>query len=212
VFFLLPGASAPGPGSFALRARGAEIKNLTTEARRRGELPNARTKNVNIYEIYVDIILTFLYKYFMADETAMKMYESARERLKELLRQETEIKDQISHWGPIVEQLARLTGEPVDSDIASRINELKQDEASAQGAGQEMGLTEAIRWVFRQPLLLPLTPTQVRDRMAEMGYDLGKYKHVMPPIHNTLKRMKEAGEIKEVDGIGGIGRAYVSAK
>jgi len=148
----------------------------------------------------------------MADETAMNMYESARDRLKELLRQEIEVKDQISHWGPIVERLASLTGETIDPDIASRINELKQDEASAQGAGQEMGLTEAIRWIFRQPLLLPLTPTQVRDRMAEMGYDLGKYKHVMPPIHNTLKRMKEAGEIREVEGIGGIGRAYESAK
>jgi hypothetical protein len=148
----------------------------------------------------------------MADETATKMYESAKERLKELLRQEIEIKDQISHWGPIVEQLARLTGETVGPDIASRINELRQDQASATEAGQEMGLTEAIRWVFRQPLLLPLTPTQVRDRMAEMGYDLGKYKHVMPPIHNTLKRMKEAGEINEVEGIGGIGRAYTSAR
>jgi hypothetical protein len=161
---------------------------------------------------YVDINLTILYKYCMADETALKMYESARDRLKELLRQETEVKEQISHWGPIVEQLARLTGETVDPDIASKINELKQNEASAQGAGQEMGLTEAIRWVFRQPLLLPLTPTQVRDRMAEMGYDLEKYKHVMPPIHNTLKRMKEAGEIREVEGVGGIGRAYESAK
>jgi hypothetical protein len=148
----------------------------------------------------------------MADETALKMYESARERLKELLRQEIEIKEQISHWGPIVEQLGRLAGETIDSDIASRINELKHDQASASEAGQEMGLTEAIRWVFRQPLLLPLTPTQVRDRMAEMGYDLGKYKHVMPPIHNTLKRMKEAGEIREVDGIGGIGRAYETTK
>src|ERR1041385_1774097 len=103
----------------------------------------------------------------MPDETATKMYESARDRLRELLRQETEVKEQISHWGPIVEQLARLTGETVDTDIASRINELKQDEASAQAAGQEMGLTEAIRWVFRQPLLLPLTPTQVRDRRSE---------------------------------------------
>ena len=148
----------------------------------------------------------------MPDETAIKMYESARERLKELLRQEAEIKDQVTHWGPIVEQLARLTGETVDLDIASRINQLKQDEASAQETGEEMGLTEAIRWVFRQPLLAPLTPTQVRDRMAEMGYDLGKYKHVMPPIHNTLKRMKEAGEIKEVEGLGGIGRAFESAK
>jgi len=151
-----------------------------------------------------------MYKYDMADETAMKMYESARDRLKELLRQETEVEEQISHWGPIVEQLARLTGETIDPDISSRINELKNN--SVQGAGQEMGLTEAIRWVFRQPLLVPLTPTQVRDRMAEMGYDLGKYKHVMPPIHNTLKRMKEAGEIREVEGVGGIGRAYVSAK
>jgi hypothetical protein len=148
----------------------------------------------------------------MADETASKMYESARDRLRDLLRQETEIKDQITHWGPIVEQLARLTGEPVDPDIASRINELKQAEAGEAGAGQEMGLTEAIRWVFRQPLILPLTPTQVRDRMAEMGYDLSKYKHEMPPIHNTLKRMKEAGEIREVEGLGGIGRAYTSAK
>jgi len=153
-----------------------------------------------------------LYRYIMPDETAMKMYESARERLKELLRQEIEIKEQISHWGPIVEQLARLTGETLDPDIVNRINELNQSEASTQGVGEEMGLTEAIRWVFRQPLLLPLTPTQVRDRMAEMGYDLDKYKHVMPPIHNTLKRMKEAGEIREVEGVGGIGRAFVSAR
>src|SRR5258707_15153402 len=91
----------------------------------------------------------------MADETASKMYESARDRLRELLRQENEIKEQISHWGPIVEQLARLSGETVDQDIASRINELKQNETGAQGAGHEMGLTEAIRWVVRQPLLLP---------------------------------------------------------
>jgi hypothetical protein len=148
----------------------------------------------------------------MPDETATKMYESARDRLKKLMRQEIEVKEQISHWAPVVEQLARLTGETLEFDIASRINELKQGQASASEAGQEMGLTEAIRWVFRQPLLLPLTPTQVRDRMAEMGYDLDKYKHVMPPIHNTLKRMKEAGEIREVEGIGGIGRAYVSGK
>jgi len=166
---------------------------------------------VKICEIKVDTIKKFVYKCDMADEVAMKMYESARDRLKELLRQEIEAKEQISHWGT-VEQLARLTGETIDPDIASRINELKQNQESASGVGQEMGLTEAIRWVFRQPLLLPLTPTQVRDRMAEMGYDLDKYKHVMPPIHNTLKRMKEAGEIKEVEGVGGIGRAYVSAK
>jgi len=146
----------------------------------------------------------------MSDETAAKMYASARDRLLELLRQEKDVKQQISHWAPIVEQLAKLTGATVDPEIVNRINELNK--VNQTGVGEEMGLTEAIRWVFRQPLMLPLTPTQVRDRMAEMGYDLDKYKHVMPPIHNTLKRMKEAGEIKEVDNVGGIGKAFISGK
>ena len=35
----------------------------------------------------------------MPDETALKIYESARDRLRELLRQEIEIKNQISHCG-----------------------------------------------------------------------------------------------------------------
>ena len=151
----------------------------------------------------------------MSDETAAKMYESARDRLLELLRQEKEVKDQVSHWAPIVEQLAKLCGETVDPEIVNRINELgvyQLNHVNQTGVGEEMGLTEAIRWVFRQPLILPLTPTQVRDHLAEMGYDLGKYAHVMPPIHNTLKRMKEGGEIKEVEGLGGIGRAFVSAR
>jgi hypothetical protein len=146
----------------------------------------------------------------MSDETAAKMYESARERLLGLIRQEKDAKDQISHWAPIVEQLAKLTGETVDPEIVNRINELNKENQA--GVGEEMGLTEAIRWVFKQPLMLPLTPTQVRDHLAEMGYDLEKYAFVMPPIHNTLKRMKEAGEIKEVDNVGGIGKAFVSAK
>ena len=141
----------------------------------------------------------------MKDETASKMYESSRERLSDLLRKEEEIKAQISGWIPVVEQLARLCGETVDPELLNRVNQ-------ASAAGQEMGLTEAIRWVFKQPLILPLTPTQVRDNLAQMGYDLGKYAHVMPPIHNTLKRMKEAGEIREVDSVGGLGKAFVSAK
>jgi len=146
----------------------------------------------------------------MSDETAKGMYESAKTRFAELLRQEADVKEQISHWAPIVEQLAKVAGATLEPEIASRIRELKQE--NERTAGQEMGLSEAIRWVFRQPHILPLTPTQVRDELGKMGYDLEKYAFVMPPIHNTLKRMKEAGEIKEVEGIGGLGKAYVSAR
>jgi hypothetical protein len=146
----------------------------------------------------------------MSDETAVQMYESAKDRFLVLLRQEKETREQISHWAPIVEQLAKLAGEALEPEIANRIKELKREKEGS--IGEEMGLTEAIRWVFRQPHMLPLTPTQVRDELAKMGYDLEKYAFVMPPIHNTLKRMKEAGEIKEVEGLGGLGKAYVSAR
>ena len=102
----------------------------------------------------------------MSDETASVLLRYARERLLELLQQESSVKGQISHWGSIVEQLAKLSGEELEPEIVNRINQLNQENEA--GVGTEMGLTEAIRWVFRQPLLLPLTPTQVRDRLAEM--------------------------------------------
>jgi hypothetical protein len=146
----------------------------------------------------------------MKDETAAPVFESARNRLQELIQQGKDLQDQIAHWAPIVEQLAKLAGEKVPADIQNRINQLNN--VNQPAAVDDMGLTEAIRWVFRQPLLLPLTPTQVRDNLSQMGYDLDKYAHVMPPIHNTLKRMKEAGEIREVEGVGGLGKAYVSAR
>ncbi len=147
----------------------------------------------------------------MTDETARNMYESAREKLQALLKQEEEIRNQITNWAPVVEQLGRICGETVDPELLERANKVAGGKLSGKAGetpGEEMGLTEAIRWVFRQPLLLPLTPTQVRNHLAEMGYDLTKYAHVMPPIHNTLKRMKEAGEIREVEGVGGMGRAF----
>lgn len=146
----------------------------------------------------------------MKDETAFTMYESARDRLRGLVQQENEIAEQISHWAPIVEQLARLAGETIPPDLQNRISQLTSVKHAL--LPEDMGLTEAIRWVFKQPLILPLTPTQVRDHLAEMGYDLGKYAHMMPPIHNTLKRMKEAGEIKEVDNPVGLGKAFIAAR
>jgi len=146
----------------------------------------------------------------MKDETAISLYESARDRLRSLITQEKEVQEQILHWGPIVEKLATLAGEELPADVHERIDALNKVKPGSEV--EDLGLTDAIRWVFKQPMLLPLTPTGVRDRLAEMGFDLSKYTHMMPPIHNTLKRMKEAGEIREVEGLGGLGRAFVPGK
>jgi hypothetical protein len=55
----------------------------------------------------------------MIDETASAMIKYAKERLLELSRQEADVKAQISHWGSIVEQLAKLSGEELEPEIAS---------------------------------------------------------------------------------------------
>jgi len=146
----------------------------------------------------------------MKDEAAVSLYESARNRFRALLTQEKEAQEQISHWGPIVEKLALLAGEALPTDIQLRLNALNNAKQASEV--EDLGLTDAIRWVFKQPMPLPLTPTGVRDRLAEMGFDLSKYSHMMPPIHNTLKRMKENGEIVEVDAPLGLGRAFHAAR
>jgi hypothetical protein len=57
-----------------------------------------------------------------------------------------------------------------------------------------LGLTDACRLVLRGGL--PMTPTEVRDRLAAIGVDLSGYANELAAIHTTLKRLNEAGEIR----------------
>jgi hypothetical protein len=57
-----------------------------------------------------------------------------------------------------------------------------------------MGLTDACRLIYRNTGI-PLSPTDVRDRLQAMGFDLSDYSNEMAVIHTTVKRMYEAGEL-----------------
>lgn len=59
-----------------------------------------------------------------------------------------------------------------------------------------LGLTDACRLVLRAGL--PMTPTEVRDRLAGIGVDLSIYASELSAIHTVLKRLNEAGEIRLV--------------
>jgi hypothetical protein len=60
------------------------------------------------------------------------------------------------------------------------------------------GLTDACRFVLRGAGH-PMTPTEVRDRLEAMGFDLSKYSSSLAAIHTVLKRLKEAGEADFVE-------------
>jgi hypothetical protein len=69
------------------------------------------------------------------------------------------------------------------------------------------GLTDACRTVLRNAGG-PMTPVEVRDRLAGIGVDLSRYSSGLAAVHTTLKRLNEAGEIRFVGNWGGK-RAFV---
>lgn len=70
------------------------------------------------------------------------------------------------------------------------------------------GLTDACRLVLRNAAV-PLMPTEVRDRLRSIGFDVSRYSNELASIHTVLKRLREAGELRLVPR--GSGRhAYVA--
>jgi hypothetical protein len=57
------------------------------------------------------------------------------------------------------------------------------------------GLTDACRVVLARAGR-PLTPLDVRDRLAAIGFDLSKYSSDLSAIHTVLKRLNRGGELR----------------
>jgi hypothetical protein len=58
-----------------------------------------------------------------------------------------------------------------------------------------LGLTDAVRLVVRGAGV-PMTPTEVRDRLRGMGFDVSKYVNDLAAVHTILKRLNESGELR----------------
>jgi|SRR5579872_1697084 len=57
------------------------------------------------------------------------------------------------------------------------------------------GLTDACRLVYRNAGI-PLSPTEVRERLRAIGFDLSHYSNEMAAIHTVLRRLNESGELR----------------
>ena len=59
------------------------------------------------------------------------------------------------------------------------------------------GLTAACRAILRNAAH-PMTPVEVRNRLAAIGFDLSEYSNELASIHTILKRLNKAGELRFV--------------
>ena len=71
-----------------------------------------------------------------------------------------------------------------------------------------VGLTDACRLVLRGAGL-PMSPTEVRERLKSFGFDLTRYTNDLAAVHTTLKRLNDAGELRFVARPGTGEKAYV---
>jgi hypothetical protein len=120
----------------------------------------------------------------MGHETYKQTLETAKAEMGELLRQRKEIESRIGKLAPVIEYLSLLCDQLPPSDLPMP-SEL------------DIGLSDAIRMAFRSVLPESLTPTEVRDKLRESGFNLDRYANELPPIHNTIIRLLKNGEIEE---------------
>ncbi len=116
--------------------------------------------------------------------------EHAQRQLADLLADRQNIDKQIMRWKRVVDSLA-VVSEDVDTSIPADL------ELPASFFVRELRFTDAVRAIVERSQV-GVTPMEVRDELIRIGFDLTKYKQQMVPVHNTLKRLEEQGEIYSV--------------
>ncbi|MEK6408527.1 MAG: hypothetical protein AABN34_16485 [Acidobacteriota bacterium] len=87
-------------------------------------------------------------------------------------------------------------------EALAKIEELKRDIRSlAQLAGESediaLGLTEACKEIFLRTESF-LSPTEIRQRLADLGFPIEEHKHALASISTTLRRLLAADVIESV--------------
>lgn len=62
----------------------------------------------------------------------------------------------------------------------------------------DVGLTDAIRKVLSSHEEAYLSPVFIRDRLADVGFDIKTHKNILASIHTVLKRLQRQGEAAPV--------------
>ena len=129
-------------------------------------------------------------------DTINKALSTAKAKLDELVEARKKIDREIVDWKKVLDSLSVVSGEvneglPPDIDITPGV-----------GSALKLSFTDGIRTVL-QITAGPITAPQLRDRLiASYGFDFSRYRQELVPVHNTLKRLEEQGEVETIRGEG----------
>lgn len=131
----------------------------------------------------------------MAQSPITKTMDEMLVKLKDATHVYREAEKSVAEYTDAIRALAKVCE---DEEVKASYL-LKLEEISGKP-----GFIDAVRSVLKMHYPKPLTPKEIRNWIV-MGkkLDLSGYSNAMASIHTTLRRMKEYGEIQEVQGQGG---------
>jgi hypothetical protein len=139
----------------------------------------------------------------MSEDQYRQALETARRELAKLETERAELDRKIERKKQGILGLSQLVSE--DDENAPSFMDLLRTMV-----GEPEGLTDGCRAVLRTAGTA-LTPTEVRDGLIALGYDLSGYSNVMASVHQILKRLVASQEAQMIryDGEPDGKKAYV---
>ncbi len=127
----------------------------------------------------------------------LTLINGAFEKLEELQRDRETIEAETMKLEQLIAAAANMLPDDARSLVVQRMELLRE-----LSRFRDVGLTDAIRAVLRQGTGDWLTATNVRDRLATLGFDFSAYStNPLASVSTTLRRMKpEEVETTTVDG------------
>ena len=110
----------------------------------------------------------------MKSDEYRRALDAACREWEALARQRLEIEDRLTQLTETIGMLTKLCG--LTPKVA-------------------WGLTEACRAVLRNASNA-MTPVEVRNRLAAIGFDLSHYSNELASIHTVLKRLNQSGQLR----------------
>jgi hypothetical protein len=106
----------------------------------------------------------------------IKAFEAATREMETLMQQRADLDQRILHLRQTLVSLSHLCGfTPTVS----------------------WGMTDGVRFILRRAPR-PMSAVDVRDELANWGFDMSKYANDLSAIHTVLKRLNKAGEVRFV--------------
>jgi hypothetical protein len=123
----------------------------------------------------------------MTSDNLRAALEDARQQLANAVHKQNE-------WNFEVNRLQNLV-----RTLSTSIHTAEKAEAWQQEMQYQMSIGQAIEGLVNGSAS-PLSPMEVKENLLFYGYDINRYANPAALVHQTLKRLAEAGRIREFRG------------